>query len=145
MPLPIVDLAEEFAFLLRVTNNTLPTPEREYHFNTDHRWRFDFAWPKSQVAVEINGGRWMTGGGRHATDADHWKIASATSSGWRVLQITVTMLRTNPWRVLELLEATLALSQTSEWQTAQPRVQYITHPPAGPCSSNGDYNCETSE
>ena len=131
---PSVDFADEFAYLLRVAAR-LPEPEREYHFN---QWRFDFAWPESQVAVEIDGGRWMTGGGRHATDADHWKITSATATGWRVLQITVTMFRADPWRVLKLLEATLALSQTGEWQTTQPRVQYITRPPAGPYSGNGD-------
>lgn len=32
------------------------TPEREYVFHPERKWRFDFAWPKHKIAVEIDGG-----------------------------------------------------------------------------------------
>jgi len=137
--IPQADYADELAYLLRVAGSTLPEPEREYVFSAIRKWKFDFAWPQYHVAVEINGGRWMPGGGRHAEDSDYWKITTAAAAGWRVLPATVTMLQNDPWRFLELLEA--ALFQTGEWQTTTPRVTYITRPPAGPCSANGGCDC----
>ena len=54
------------------------------------RWRFDFAWPGSTLAVHVDGGVWVPCGGRHTRGAvfaaDHDKMNRATLPGWRVLR-----------------------------------------------------------
>jgi hypothetical protein len=40
----------------------LPKPARELPFHPRSRWRFDLAWPDQRVAVEVDGGTWVTGG-----------------------------------------------------------------------------------
>ena len=66
------------------------TFEREFRFDPDRRWRFDFAWPSEKVAVELNGGVWNGGGhirpGGYEKDIE--KYRAATLQGWRVLVYT---------------------------------------------------------
>lgn len=68
---------------------------REHKFHPERRWRFDFAWPQHQLAVEVEGGTW--GGGRHTTGAgyekDCEKYAEALCLGWRVLRVTGTQVK----------------------------------------------------
>lgn len=63
---------------------------REFRFAPPRRWRFDFAWPASQLAVEVEGGTWQKS--RHTTgngfEADCEKYNTATTLGWRVLRVT---------------------------------------------------------
>lgn len=65
----------------------------EYRFHPQRRWRFDLAWPAHRVAVEVDGGQWMAGGGRHNTDADREKLNAAAIAGWRVLRYSPRQLR----------------------------------------------------
>lgn len=62
--------------------------EREYRFLKRRRYRYDFAWPKARLAVELQGGIWMRRGG-HNTAAgitrDCQKMNYSTLAGWRVL------------------------------------------------------------
>ena len=70
---------------------------REYRFHPDRRWRFDFAWPDSLIAVEVDGNAWHTkGGGRHGTDKDREKINAAAALGWRVFHFSPKMLDDDP-------------------------------------------------
>ena len=66
----------------------LSAPEREYRFDPERRWRFDYAWPSLKVAVEIEGGIWIRG--RHVRPtgylADLEKYNRAVVLGWRVLR-----------------------------------------------------------
>jgi len=66
----------------------LPAPECEYRFDPERRWRFDFAWPSLQIAVEIEGGVWIRG--RHVRPVgylgDLEKYNRAVVLGWRVLR-----------------------------------------------------------
>ncbi len=68
----------------------LPTPEREYRFHPRRRWRFDFAWPRYMLAVEVDGGIYSRG--RHVRGAgferDAEKRNAAVMAGWRVLHFT---------------------------------------------------------
>jgi very-short-patch-repair endonuclease len=68
--------------------------EQQFRFHPTRRWRFDFAWPKEMVAVEVQGGTWS--GGRHVRGAgfelDRHKINSASILGWMVLEVTSTMI-----------------------------------------------------
>ena len=63
---------------------------QEYRFHTVRKWRFDFAWPSKMLAVELDGGTWISG--RHNTgigiDSDCEKYNAATLDGWRVLRFT---------------------------------------------------------
>lgn len=69
-------------------------PLREFQFNVHRRWRFDFAFPESYIAVEIEGGHFT--GGRHGRgtgfEKDCEKYNSAALLGWRVLRYTTGMV-----------------------------------------------------
>ena len=68
---------------------------------------FDFAWEPERVLLELDGGQWVKGGGRHNSDADKWKTLEAQALGWRVLHISYTMLTANPWGVMRCLAEVL--------------------------------------
>lgn len=67
----------------------LDKPEREYKFHSTRRWRFDFAWPDSMVAVEVEGAIFT--GGRHSRGTgmlkDMEKYNTAATLGWTVLRV----------------------------------------------------------
>ena len=69
-------------------------PVREYRFFQGRRWRFDFAWTKERVAVEIEGGIWIQG--RHNRGAsfekDAEKYNQAVLSGWKLFRFTSGMI-----------------------------------------------------
>ena len=66
---------------------------REVRFHPQRRWRFDFAIEGSKLAVEIDGGQWATGGGRHAGDADREKMAEAAILGYRIIRASPAQVR----------------------------------------------------
>lgn len=87
----------------------IATPQVEYQFHDDRRWKFDFAWPNFNktvkdsngqdavfitmttatggVALEVQGGIWTHG--RHTRGAalkKEWeKLNAAAVAGWRIL------------------------------------------------------------
>ena len=68
----------------------LPTPEREYRFDSVRGWRFDFAWRPFMVAAEVEG---VThDGGRHQRmagfEADCEKYNAAAEAGWCLLRFS---------------------------------------------------------
>jgi hypothetical protein len=81
-------LAEEF--ILRCRLRGLPAPVAEHRFADDRKWRFDLAWPDRLVAVEIDGGAFLQGGGGHNRGAairrDQEKLNEAAARGWLVLR-----------------------------------------------------------
>jgi len=64
---------------------------RELKFHPERKWRFDFAWPKHRIALEVEGGVYSRG--RHLTPkgfiADCEKYNAAARMGWRVFRIPV--------------------------------------------------------
>lgn len=86
----------------------LQTPEREFRFHTERRWRFDFAYPEKKVALEVEGGVWS--GGRHTRgygfEEDCHKYNAAALHGWRVFRFTPKMI------------ADLTAIKTVEWVLA---------------------------
>ena len=84
-------LEETLLFQIRAAG--LPEPEWEYRF-CERRWRFDFAWPSQQIAVEVEGGTWVQG--RHSRGsgfaADCEKYNKAAILGWTVLRFTGDMI-----------------------------------------------------
>lgn len=87
----------------------LPEPQAEHRF-CDRRWRFDYAWVPQLVALEVEGGIWMKGGGRHSRGsgmlADMLKYNTATVFGWRVLRATPQTLKSREtlWMLREVLK-----------------------------------------
>jgi len=96
-------LEERFANVWKILGG--PEPERELQFHDERKWRFDFAWPAEKVAIEIEGGTWTQGGGRHNRAAgfasDCVKYNAATLAGWKVFRITSDMLDQDPAGHLE--------------------------------------------
>ena len=73
----------------------LAAPVREHRFHPRRKWRFDFAWPEKQIAVEIEGGTYKKG--RHnrpqGFESDVNKYNAATLAGWKVYRFTSLMVR----------------------------------------------------
>lgn len=78
------------AFMALLRAHHLPMPEPEYRFAPPRRWRFDYAWPKTHVALEIEGGVWTNG--RHTRGAgflrDLAKYNEAALRGWLLLRVS---------------------------------------------------------
>lgn len=74
----------------------LPEPIRELLFHDERAWAFDFAWPEYHVAVEVEGGTRIFGGGRHnradGFEDDCTKYNEAQYYGWEVLRFTTEMV-----------------------------------------------------
>lgn len=67
----------------------VPTPELEFRFHPERKWRFDFAWPDKKLALEVDGGIWIRGGhNRGAQIKKDWeKRNAAAKDGWRILYV----------------------------------------------------------
>ena len=86
----------------------LPKPEPEFVFAPPRKWRFDFAWPDRMVALEVEGGTWISGAhtrGRHF-ESDAEKYNEAALAGWKVLRVTTDMIEDG--RALAFVERALA-------------------------------------
>jgi very-short-patch-repair endonuclease len=87
-------LESKFLLLWRVAQG--PPLEREVKFHASRRWRADFAHMGSRTLIEIEGGIFIPGGGRHnrgggyAKDAE--KYLEAVLAGWTVIRLTEKQL-----------------------------------------------------
>lgn len=88
-------LESRFLLLWRVAHG--PPLEREVQFHPSRKWRADFAHLPTRTLIEIEGGIFQKGGGRHnrgmgyAKDAE--KYLEATMAGWTVLRLTEKQLK----------------------------------------------------
>lgn len=92
----------EPVFRAALRSNGLPQPEREYQFHPTRRWRFDYAFPKGRVALEVEGGAFVQG--RHTRGAgfrtDLEKYSEAAAMGWLIIRVLPEQLcaqRTIDW------------------------------------------------
>jgi very-short-patch-repair endonuclease len=120
-------------FALDLLMRGLPVPVCEHHFAAPARkWRFDLAWPRERVAVELDGathgtalrdeatgatirhstGKLVRQPGYHTTGAgvhaDHAKQNRAAALGWRVLRFAWDELEREMETCRALLEDALA-------------------------------------
>jgi hypothetical protein len=83
-------------FLSQVARAGLPSPETEFEFDPDRRWRFDYCWPDLMLALEREGGGWVAG--RHTRGKgfknDLQKYLAATVAGWTILRVDLEMIET---------------------------------------------------
>lgn len=92
IPQPLSAGEETFALRCKAHNFT---PEREYRFYEGRKWAFDFAFPESMVAIEIEGGT-RFGKSRHSRGQgfmnDCAKYNTATRLGWKVYRYSTEMV-----------------------------------------------------
>ncbi len=62
----------------------LPQPEPEYRFHPTRKWRMDFAFPEHKLGLEVDGGIFMRGGGRHTRGAGWLKDAEKLNTGFEI-------------------------------------------------------------
>lgn len=69
-------------------------PELQFHH--ERKWRFDYAIPDHKIAIEVEGGIWMKGGGAHSRPKnilrDMTKYNEATALGWKLIRVTPQQL-----------------------------------------------------
>ncbi|EOX3942305.1 hypothetical protein ACPHXT_000727 [Vibrio alginolyticus] len=98
----------EQTLLFQIKAMGLELPEKEYRFHETRRWRFDFAYPEQQLAVEVEGGTWA--GGRHTRgsgyEKDCEKYNEAALRGWSVLRFTGSMIKSG--KAVETLKEALS-------------------------------------
>jgi very-short-patch-repair endonuclease len=111
------DKAQEFYYYWNlfapVTELDRPTPEYEFahsvHYinkrgnDATRKYAFDWAWPSYRVAVEVDGGQWCPGGGRHAEDTDREKTNIAASLRWLVFHFSPDQLKRDPEACIKLV------------------------------------------
>jgi hypothetical protein len=99
-------------FLALVKRAKLPAPTPEYRFHAVRKWRFDYCWPDWRVALEVEGGAFAGGGGRHNRGAgfraDCEKYSEAAALGWRIVRVLPEQLAT--LRTIEWIERAISLS-----------------------------------
>lgn len=70
----------------------LPAPQYEFQFNAARKWRFDIAFAKQRIAIEVDGGIWREDRGAHGRPAnilrDMEKGNAAQLAGWKYLRYT---------------------------------------------------------
>lgn len=101
----------------------LPKPEREYRFDSKRKWRFDFAWPESKLAVECEGGIWIKGAhtrGAHY-ESDCRKYNSAAMQGWCVLRFTAGMIRS--WEAIRAIQEKLGSQNENKPKASRSKDQ----------------------
>jgi very-short-patch-repair endonuclease len=115
------DLERAFEMHLRVKG--LAGYQKEFRFHDKRKWRFDYAWPHLGVAVELEGGAWLSGRnlrghtGGAGFEKDCEKYAEAALLGWIVLRFTRNMIedgraiRYTEGVLRKVAEATLAAEQ----------------------------------
>jgi len=94
---------EDYFYLLWRELQPNNMPKREYRFDSERRFRFDFAWLKEKIAVEIQGGTWCHGAHvrakQYQIDCDKQNLA--TLQGWRVFCFTGDDVKKHPALMIE--------------------------------------------
>lgn len=80
---------QERVFLRHLMALGLDAPIPEHRFHPERKWRWDYAYPASKLAIEVDGGVWV--GGKHGRGSgivkDHEKRNAGAVLGWRLLLV----------------------------------------------------------
>ena len=110
------DLEPLFLFAFKaIKPQGVPLPEQQYKFHPTRKWRFDFAWPSINLAVEIQGGSFVRGGHNRGPQQakDFEKLNEATKAGWRVLQFNTLQMKQPQECALFVVDVMCAIGDTS--------------------------------
>jgi very-short-patch-repair endonuclease len=85
-----VDKADELDFQFKARNPSIPKYAREFLFHPLRKWRLDFAFEEARLAVEVNGGVYVSGGHTRgkAYENDCEKYAHLAIMNWRLIVVT---------------------------------------------------------
>lgn len=93
-PLPRGKSHLEEDLVMQIRFEDLPAPQREHRFHPTRLWRFDFSWPDRRIAIELEGGIFVTG--RHnrpvSMEGDMEKYNAAVLLGWRLGRFSKRMV-----------------------------------------------------
>jgi hypothetical protein len=120
-------LESKFALYWRGLNG--PELQREFVFHAERKWRADFAHVESRTLIEIEGGIFIKGGGRHNRAAgfiaDAEKYLAAFLAGWNVVRLTEAQITApNVERIIRRVR------DTTSCQCALARTLSCTEMPA---------------
>ena len=106
------DKAELFVHYWRIVlgeSIEVPQPVPEYRFDETRKWRLDWAWPDDsiRVGVEVDGGVFAPGGGRHAKDSDREKTNALSAAGWLIFRFSPQMLNNDPHACIMMVAETV--------------------------------------
>lgn len=95
----------------------LPAPETQYRFAPPRRWTVDLCWLTfGNLVVEVEGGHWIPGGGRHnrasGFEKDMEKYNELALRGFRLLRVTPKQVKDGT--ALNLVERALRASGEAE-------------------------------
>jgi very-short-patch-repair endonuclease len=96
---------DRIAVALRVAGYVF---QREFRFHPVRKWRFDFALPNQKVAIEFEGGIFISGGHNrgiiYASNCE--KYREAVLLGWKVLRYTIKdiEMKNGEYKVVEDLQ-----------------------------------------
>lgn len=100
------DAADTLADYLRtLAPDIYPLFVRDYPFL---RFKIDLAKIDSKLAIEIDGGQFKPGGGKHSSKRDYEKINALTMAGWRVIRFRAIDMRADPLSTIEQIREALA-------------------------------------
>ncbi len=134
---PKKELSRGFQSILIQIGGDIPSPEPEYRFHPSRKWRFDFAWPRHLVAVELEGGVYgkhiychvcgtkqrarkkdgslgkpiSLGGGHtrfHRFMSDKEKYNAAAMMGWMILRFVRDDILGDPFEMIESVRIALS-------------------------------------
>lgn len=87
--------ANAVLFMALCKSFRIPSPQQEFKFMHNRKFRFDFAWTDEKLAVEIEGGVWIQGrhtrGSGYVKDMEKYNLAA--EAGWRVLRFTPQQIK----------------------------------------------------
>jgi len=86
----------------------------EYVFAPPRKHRFDWALPSHRLGIEVNGGRWKAGGGRHNSPRDYEKVRLAAIAGWRIMPFLTEELENDPAACIALVLRGLGIEDNHE-------------------------------
>ena len=98
------DVADTLQAHIRTLAPEMAQPIRDYPFE---RYKIDLAWPSSLLAIEVDGGQYAAGGGKHGARADYVKTRRLTMAGWRLLRFTAGEVRDDPLGVIREIQEAL--------------------------------------
>jgi len=78
-------------------NERLLSLEKEYQFDPERKWRFDYCITAHKIAIEYEGGIYLAKSGHNTAKGytkDTEKYNRATVLGWRVIRVTASNYKT---------------------------------------------------